>query len=83
MAYRLERRLDVDTKKSALTRIAGALIAMAVAGIVLLLTGRNSFRILFDGLEAIFGSQRGLEGVALRAIPILMTALAEIGRAHV
>jgi len=76
MAYRLERRLDIDTKKSALTRIAGALVAMALAGLVLLLTGRNSFRILFDGLEAIFGSQRGLEGVALRAIPILMTALA-------
>lgn len=74
--YRLERRLDVDTRTSALTRLAGALIAMLIAGLLLLLTGRNSFQILFDALEAIFGSQRGIEGVALRAIPILMTALA-------
>ena len=76
MAYRLERRLDVDVRTSTLTRIAGALIAMVIAGLILLLTGRNSFRIFVDALDAIFGSQRGLEGVALRAIPILMTALA-------
>ena len=75
-AYRLERRLDVDARTAALTRIAGALIAMLVVGVILLLTGRNSFSILWDALDAIFGSQRGIEGVALRAIPILMTALA-------
>lgn len=74
--YRLERRLELDAKTSTLRRIAGALIAMIIAGFILLLTGRNSFAILWDAVDAIFGSQRGMEGVALRAIPILMTALA-------
>ena len=75
-SYRLERRLDLDARTSALTRIGGAVIAMIVAGVILLLTGRNSFAIFWDALDAVFGSQRGIEGVALRAIPILMTALA-------
>ncbi len=74
-SYRLERRLELDARHAALARIAGAGIAMVIAGILLLLTGRNAFRIFWDALDAIFGSQRGIEGVALRAIPILMTAL--------
>ena len=49
---------------------------MLVAGLVLLLTGRNPFQILLKALEACLGKQRGLEGISLRGIPILMTALA-------
>ncbi|MFQ5558264.1 MAG: ABC transporter permease, partial [Acidimicrobiales bacterium] len=75
-SYRLERRLEVDARQSALTRIGGAVAAMILAGLLLLLTGRNAFQIFVDALDAVFGSQRGLEGTALRAIPILMTALA-------
>lgn len=75
LPWRLERRLDVDSRRAALSRIAGAVAAIVLSGLLLLLTGRNAFRILFDAVEAIFGSQRGIEGVALRAIPILMTAL--------
>ena len=73
--WRLERRLDVDVRRAALTRIGGAVAAMVLVGILLLLTGRNAFWILWQALDAIFGGQRGIEGVALRAIPILMTAL--------
>jgi len=73
--WRLERRLEVDAKRAALTRIGGAVGAMVVVGILLLLTGRNAFLIFWQALDAIFGRQRGVEGVALRAIPILMTAL--------
>ena len=73
--WRLERRLEVDAKRAALTRIGGAVGAMVVVGILLLLTGRNAFLIFWQALDAIFGRQRGIEGVALRAIPILMTAL--------
>jgi simple sugar transport system permease protein len=73
--WRLERRLEVDARRAALTRIGGAVGAMVVVGIVLLLTGRNAFWIFWQGLDAIFGRQRGIEGAALRAIPILMTAL--------
>jgi ABC-type uncharacterized transport system permease subunit len=74
--YRLERRLDFDPRHAAVTRVAGAAIALLVVGVLLLLTGRNAFQIFWDALDAIFGSQRGMEGVALRAIPILMTGLA-------
>ena len=74
--YRVERRLEADPRHAALARIYGAIIAMIVAGLLLLLTGRNAFQIFWEALDAIFGSQRGIEGVLLRAIPILMTALA-------
>lgn len=73
--WRLVRRLDADARTGALTRVAGAVGALVLVGLLLLLSGRNPFWILFEALKAIFGSQRGLEGVALRAIPILMTAL--------
>ena len=73
--WRIERRLEVDARRAALTRIGGAVAAMVLAGLLLLLTGRNAFWLFWQALDAIFGSQRGIEGVALRAIPILMTAL--------
>lgn len=73
--WRLVRRLDTDARTGALTRVAGAVGALVLVGLLLLITGRNPFWILFEALKAIFGSQRGIEGVALRAIPILMTAL--------
>ena len=73
--WRVERRLEVDARRAALIRISGAVGAMVLAGLLLLLTGRNAFWLFWQALDAIFGSQRGIEGVALRAIPILMTAL--------
>ncbi|MCB0993454.1 MAG: ABC transporter permease [Acidimicrobiales bacterium] len=74
--FRIERRLDADPRVAALSRLGGAVAAMVVAGIVLLLTGRNPFSLLIDAFDAVFGSgSRGFEGVALRAIPILMCAL--------
>lgn len=75
-AYRLQRRLEIDPRHATTTRVYGAGVAMLVVGVLLLLTGRNAFQIFWDALVAIFGSQRGVEGVLLRAIPILMTALA-------
>ncbi len=74
--FRLERRVDASPQAAAWSRVAGAVVALLVSGLVLLLTGRNPITILFDALDAIFGSQRGLEGTALRAVPILMTGLA-------
>ena len=74
-SYRVERRLDADARRSAIYRILGAAVAMVLAGLILMLTGRNPLEILWDALDAIFGRQRGIEGVGLRAIPILMTAL--------
>lgn len=74
--YRLERRLDANPRVATLARVVGALGAIIVAGLFLLLTGRNPFAILADAINAVFGQGlRGYEGVALRAIPILMCAL--------
>lgn len=73
--YRLERRLESSARSEATARIVGAAAAMIVAGIILLLTGRNAFTIFLNALDAVFGSRRGIEGTALRAIPILMTGI--------
>jgi simple sugar transport system permease protein len=75
MSLHFERRLETDARRSALSRIGGAVGGLLVAGVLLFVTGRSPFRLLGQAFDAIFGSQRGIEGVALRAIPILMCAL--------
>ena len=75
-SFRLERQLDLDARRSAVCRIIGALGALMLSALLLVVTGRNPAWILWQALDAIFSRQRGIEGVALRAIPILMTALA-------
>ena len=75
-AWRLERRLDADARSAAIARIAGAVLAFVVAGIILWFTGRNPLRIFWDGLDAVIGGRSGIEGTTLRAVPILMTAVA-------
>src|SRR6188768_901746 len=57
-------------------RLAGAGVALLLSGLLLLLTGRSPLTILGDSIDAVFGSKRGMEGVALQSIPILMCALA-------
>src|SRR5690242_14694169 len=73
---RLERRLDEDARRAAATRIAGAVAGLVVAGLLLLITGRDPFSILSDAVHANLGSQRGLEETGVIATPILMCALA-------
>jgi len=75
-AFRLERQLDLDPRRATLCRILGALGALVFSALLLVATGRNPVWILGQAIEAIFSRQRGIEGVALRAIPILMTGLA-------
>ncbi len=72
---RLERKLDADPRRAAVYRMLGVVVAMLVVGLVLMLTGRNPFTILFDGFDANFGSLRGLEETGILSIPILMNAL--------
>lgn len=75
-AFRLERRLDAaDGRRTATLRILGAAAGLLVAGVLLLLTGRNPFTLLSDSIVAVFGSKRGIEGVAVQSVPILMCAL--------
>ena len=73
--FRLQRRLDADARLSAIFRIAGAVGGLLAAGLFLLITGRNPFTILADSFDAVFGSKRGIEGVAVQSIPILMCAI--------
>ncbi len=73
--YRLQRRLDADARRTAILRVLGAVGGLVAAGFFLLLTGRNPFTILADSIEAVFGSKRGIEGVAVQSVPILMCAL--------
>ncbi len=73
--YRLERRIDADPRRTAIYRVGGVVAAMALVGLMLLLTGRDPFEILGDAIDANFGSRRGLEETGITALPILMTGL--------
>jgi len=73
--FRIERRVDVDQRAAVKMRVLGAVVALLASGLALLLSGRNPIGLGIDALDAVFGSRRGIEGTALRALPILMTAL--------
>jgi simple sugar transport system permease protein len=74
--WRIERRLDADARRTAAYRVLGAVAGLLLAGLVLLITGRNPFSILSDAVDANLGSKRGLEETFVIATPILMCALA-------
>ncbi len=76
MTLHIERRIDVDTRHAALWRVGGVLVALVIAGVVLQLSGRSSWSLLVDSIDATFGDRRGLEETAVLATPILMNALA-------
>jgi general nucleoside transport system permease protein len=76
VSWRLERRLDIDTRHAALWRVGGVIVALVIAGIILQLTGRSAFTLLKDSIDSTFGSRRGLEETGVLATPILMNALA-------
>lgn len=73
--FRFSRRLEVDARRSNAYRILGAIAGLVLAGLLLLITSRNPFRLFGQSMEAIFGSQRGIEGVLVQSIPILMCAI--------
>jgi len=73
--FRFARRLEVNTKRSTSYRISGAIAGLFLSGLLLLITSRNPIRLLGQSLDAIFGSQRGIEGVMVQSIPILMCAI--------
>ena len=75
MTPRLERRLDTDLRRTGVSRLLGAVTGLVVAALLLVLTGRNPVTVLTDSLDAVFGSKRGIEGVAVQSVPILMCAL--------
>jgi simple sugar transport system permease protein len=73
---RFERRLDADVGRSAGYRVGGAVAGVLVAGLILLVTGRNPFTILADAIDANLGDLQGIEETGIIATPILMNALA-------
>jgi simple sugar transport system permease protein len=76
MTFHVERRIDVEARHGALWRVGGVLVALILAGVVLQLTGRSSWSLLVDSIDATLGDRIGLEETAVLATPILMTALA-------
>jgi simple sugar transport system permease protein len=75
-AIRFERRLHTGPRQAAMARLGGAAVALLLAGLVLLLTGRNPFSLLLDAIDATMGDRQGLDETAVIATPILMNALA-------
>jgi simple sugar transport system permease protein len=57
-------------------RLVGVLVALAIAGIVLTLTGRDVGGLLRDTWTATFGKRIGLEETFIIATPILLDAIA-------
>ena len=72
---RLERRLEGDARRTAIARTLGATAGLLLAGLLLILTGRNPITVLADSISAVFGSKRGIEGVLVQSVPIVMCAL--------
>ena len=75
LPFRFARRLEVDNRRSTSYRVGGAVVGLIASGLLLLITSRNPFKLFGQSLDAIFGSQRGIEGVLVQSVPILMCAL--------
>ena len=73
---RVERRLHVEPRRAALSRIVGLLAGLVVAGIALQISGRPTMSLLGDVVDANFGNRIGLEETGLIATPILLDAIA-------
>jgi simple sugar transport system permease protein len=73
---RFERRLNVTPGHAALARVAGVLVGLVVAAVILALTGRNPVSLLWKSLDGTFGERHGLEELGVLLTPILMNALA-------
>jgi general nucleoside transport system permease protein len=73
---RFERRINVDPRRAALLRVAGVVGALLLAGLLLALTGRNPFSLLWKSIDGTFLERQGLEETGLLLTPILMNALA-------
>ena len=52
MRAQLHKRLDVTPRQAFLIRLAGALAAVLLTGVILLISGRNSFSLAGDALSA-------------------------------
>lgn len=73
---RLERKLQVEPRRAALSRLAGLAAALVIAGIALQVSGRPALSLARDVAKATFGNRIGLEETALIATPILLDAIA-------
>ena len=76
MRAQLHKRLDVTPRQAFLIRLAGALAAVLLTGVILLISGRNSFSLAGDALSAAIPGKIGFEDTLLIATPILMAAVA-------
>ena len=73
---RVERRLNVTPAQAMLARVSGVVAALAVAAVVLTLTGRNPVDLLWKAVDGTFLEVQGMEELGVLLTPILMSALA-------
>jgi simple sugar transport system permease protein len=66
----------VTPGQAALARVAGAVVALLVAGMILALTGRDAPGLLGKAIDGTFRERQGFEEMLLLLTPILMNALA-------
>jgi ABC-type uncharacterized transport system permease subunit len=76
LSVRFERKLQVAPRRAALSRLAGLVAALVLAGILLAATGRDVFTLSRHVFDATFGKQFGLEETGVLATPILLDAIA-------
>jgi general nucleoside transport system permease protein len=72
----LERRLHVDPRRSAAVRVAGLVVALGSAVLVLALTGRDIPALGEQVWNRTLGDPFGLQSTAVLATPILLDAIA-------
>jgi len=75
-AIRVERRLQVASRRAAASRIIGLLAGLLVAGIAIQISGRPTLSLAREALDATFGRRIGLEETGIIATPILLDAIA-------
>ena len=74
--FRVERRLHVNPRRAALTRIVGLVVALGVAAIALQVTGRDVASLAGRAWELTIGGSFGRQFTAVLATPILLDAVA-------
>ncbi len=75
-SIRLERRLHVDPRRSALIRVIGLLASLVVVALLLAITGRDVPVLAGEILDTTLGTSFGLQSTAVLATPILLDAIA-------
>jgi simple sugar transport system permease protein len=76
MTWRVQRFPSARPSAAFASRILAIVLALVVSGIVLAITGRDPIDLSAEVIDATFGSDFGLEDLALLITPMILTGLA-------